>query len=285
VSCSFTASERTVLRRVLNELSLHSQGRTSLEAAAVGSHLHSTRHPMGIARTCWPVRPFRCSHLSRSLTSLAFGTLRGQYDDAYMSYLHELISMMPKYGITCYIDAHQDVWSRHTGGSGAPTWTLELVGFDIYNLKAAGAAHAHNVRISPLLPAWLSFASALEADRRSTEPPLSQLHLEPHDPPPKVWPSGYTKLAAATMSTVFWAGDTFARKRRVARSLHQGEWGKQGKKGEQVGLQEFLQNSMCEAFGVLADKLRDCEAVIGFEVSEGGCSALKRELTSCLYRS
>lgn len=48
--------------------------------------------------------------------------------------------------------------SRHTGGSGAPTWTLELAGFDIRNLKATGAAHAHN------------------------------LHLEPHDPPPKVSP-------------------------------------------------------------------------------------------------
>jgi len=81
-------------------------------------------------------------------------------------------------------------------------------------MKATGAAHAHN------------------------------LHLEPHDPPPNVWPSGVTKLAAATAATVVWGGDD----------------------DEEVGLQTFLQESMCEAFGVLADRLRDLEGVMGFEV-------------------
>ncbi|TNY21435.1 cytoplasmic protein [Rhodotorula diobovata] len=160
----------------------------------------------------------------------------GEHDQAYIAYLHALISLLPQYGIRCYIDAHQDVWSRHAGGSGAPLWTLTLVGFDVRNLKATGAAHAHN------------------------------LHLEPHDPPPNVWPSGVTKLAAATTATVFWGGDVFAPKRRVRRRLHKGEWGQGGNEGEEVGLQEFLQESMCEAFGVLADRLRELEGVMGFEV-------------------
>lgn len=98
----------------------------------------------------------------------------GHYDHDYIDYLHKLITLAPQYGIKLYVDAHQDVWSRHTGGSGAPHWTLDVVGFELRNLKATGAAHAHN------------------------------LHLEPHDPPPKVWPSGYHKLAAGTMATVFW---------------------------------------------------------------------------------
>ncbi|BGP11918.1 hypothetical protein JCM10049v2_007838 [Rhodotorula toruloides] len=160
----------------------------------------------------------------------------GLYDTSYLSYLHSLLSLFPQYGLKCYIDPHQDVWSRHSGGSGAPTWTLTLIGLDIRSFKQTGAAHAHN------------------------------LHLEPDDPPPKVWPSGMTKLAAATAATVFWAGEVFAPKRRVRRRLHQGEWGRAGKEDEEVGLQVFLQESMCEAFGVLADKLRDCEAVMGFEV-------------------
>ncbi|GAA5872896.1 hypothetical protein JCM1840_005882 [Sporobolomyces johnsonii] len=159
----------------------------------------------------------------------------GQHDHAYISYLHSLLSLFPQYGLKAYIDAHQDVWSRHSGGSGAPTWTLQLVGLDIRNLKATGAAHAHN------------------------------LHLGEEDPPPKVWPSGMTKLAGATMATVFWGGEVFAPKRRVRRRLHRGEWGQAGE-DEEVGLQTFLQESMCEAFGVLADALRDCEAVMGFEV-------------------
>lgn len=112
----------------------------------------------------------RTSHRCFLLGALAhFPARSGQYDEAYITYLHELISMMPKYGITCYIDPHQDVWSRHTGGSGAPTWTLELVGFDIYNLKTTGAAHAHNVRgyyaLSFTLP-----ASTSNADPLLTEP-------------------------------------------------------------------------------------------------------------------
>ncbi|GAA6037743.1 hypothetical protein JCM8097_002319 [Rhodosporidiobolus ruineniae] len=160
----------------------------------------------------------------------------GQYDEEYLDYLHQLVSLMPKYGIKAYIDAHQDVWSRHAGGSGAPLWTLTLAGFDVRNLKATGAAHAHNV------------------------------HLSPSDPPPKVWPSGMTKLAAATMATIFWGGEVFAPLRRVRRRLHGGKWGQEGAEDEEVGLQVFLQESMAEAFGRLAERVRECEAVVGFEV-------------------
>ena len=42
-----------------------------------------------------------------------------------------------------FIDPHQDVWSRFTGGSGAPRWTLERAGFDVDKLHASGAAFVH----------------------------------------------------------------------------------------------------------------------------------------------
>ncbi|KDE05055.1 hypothetical protein, variant [Microbotryum lychnidis-dioicae p1A1 Lamole] len=159
----------------------------------------------------------------------------GQYDTDYIDYLRSLISLFPEYGIKCYIDAHQDVWSRHTGGSGAPTWTLELVGFDIRNLKATGAAHAHN------------------------------LNLDDDDPAPQNWPSGYTKLAGATMATLFWAGETFAPKRQVKRGQSAAVWG-QDAPDEKVGVQVFMQKCMIGAFGALADALTNLPAVIGFEV-------------------
>ena len=41
---------------------------------------------------------------------------------------------------------HQDVWSRYSGGSGAPAWTLELVGFDLTALEETGAAYFGGVR-------------------------------------------------------------------------------------------------------------------------------------------
>lgn len=75
------------------------------------------------------------------------------------------------------------------------------------------------------------------------------------------------KLAAATMATVFWAGDTFASKRKIKRGLHKTGLGG-GNPDDDVGIEEFLQVSMIEAFGALGDRVRDLEAVMGFEVSK-----------------
>ena len=110
---------------------------------------------------------------------------RQKYDLEYIEYLRTIIEALPKYGLWCMIDAHQDVFSRLTGGSGAPGWVVSLIGFDVRNLMECGAAHLH---------------------------PLA---LEMTDPPPSVWPSGYQKLAAATCNTVFWAGDAFTPKRKA----------------------------------------------------------------------
>lgn len=46
----------------------------------------------------------------------------GKYDEEYIDYLRKLLEMMPTYGIKCFVCAHQDVWSRFSGGSGAPGW-------------------------------------------------------------------------------------------------------------------------------------------------------------------
>jgi len=69
---------------------------------------------------------------------------------------------------------HQDVWSRYAGGSGAPAWTLEHAGFDLYALEESGAAWLRGVR----------GGGHSEAERG-------------------LWPCGYQKLAAATMAWVF----------------------------------------------------------------------------------
>ncbi|KAI8378038.1 glycoside hydrolase superfamily [Radiomyces spectabilis] len=104
----------------------------------------------------------------------------GQYDEEYIDYLRELIALMPKYGLKCMIDPHQDTWSRFSGGSGAPGWTFEVAGMNIRNFKETGAAYVHNT------------------------------NAVPGDPLPMVWPTNYTKLASCTMFTLFFGGDTFA---------------------------------------------------------------------------
>ncbi|KAG0080791.1 hypothetical protein BGZ90_011301 [Linnemannia elongata] len=144
----------------------------------------------------------------------------GIYDEKFIDSLVELIDLMPKYGIKCFIDPHQDCWSRFSGGSGAPGWTFEAAGLDLRKFKATGAAYVHNT------------------------------NQEAGDSPPMVWPTNYTKLAASTMFTLFWAGDTFA-----PNKMYQGE-----------PIQQFLQNRYFACYNHLAQRLSHLDAVIGFEV-------------------
>jgi hypothetical protein len=44
----------------------------------------------------------------------------GQYDEEYLTYLRAIVEKAAEYDIACFIDPHQDVWSRWTGGDGAP---------------------------------------------------------------------------------------------------------------------------------------------------------------------
>jgi hypothetical protein len=101
----------------------------------------------------------------------------GIYDNDYINYLLELFKISEVYGIQFFIDPHQDTWSRFSGGSGAPGWTFEVAGLDITTFKETGAAEFYDFK-----------------DDRGK----------------MVWPSNYTKLACATMFTLFWGGHTFA---------------------------------------------------------------------------
>jgi endoglycosylceramidase len=46
----------------------------------------------------------------------------GRYDDAYVARVLRLDSLLARYGIRTVVDFHQDLWSRKTGGDGAPDW-------------------------------------------------------------------------------------------------------------------------------------------------------------------
>ncbi|KAH7025068.1 uncharacterized protein B0I36DRAFT_366964 [Microdochium trichocladiopsis] len=161
-------------------------------------------------------------------------------DVEYIDYLRRLVAMMPQYGLKCFICAHQDVWSRFSGGSGAPAWTFEAAGFDIEAFTDTGAAYIHGQDEARR-------AGGLAKDN------------EPSGP--FVWPSGYQKLAASTMATLFWAGDALAPKLRCMRTVPSPS----GKGEAEVSVQTFLQDALIEAFGRLADAVSPLEACIGFE--------------------
>ncbi|KAI9347407.1 glycoside hydrolase superfamily [Zopfochytrium polystomum] len=103
----------------------------------------------------------------------------GIYDYEYMDYVVQVLLKAKEYGFRVFIDAHQDVWSRFSGGSGAPGWTFRVAGLDITKFKETHAAIVHNTYDEPSFPKM-------------------------------IWPTNYHKLAAATMFTLFFGGSIFA---------------------------------------------------------------------------
>ena len=141
----------------------------------------------------------------------------GLYDEEYLDYLYAVVKKAGQYGFHVFVDPHQDVYSRFSGGDGAPGWTLEAAGFDMRNFKETGAAIVH------------------------------QTHGDPF--PRMVWPTNAYKLAAATMFTLFFAGNDFAPKTKV----------------DGIPIQDYLQGHYLNAMKMVAKKLRSLDCVMGFD--------------------
>jgi len=107
----------------------------------------------------------------------------GLYDEVYLDYLYAIVKKAADYDLYVFIDPHQDVWSRFSGGDGAPGWAFEVVGMDITKFQQTGAAFTHQ---------------------------------EGGDPYPRMrWPANYSKFACATMFTLFFGGNIFAPETKV----------------------------------------------------------------------
>jgi hypothetical protein len=106
----------------------------------------------------------------------------GIYDEEYLAYLRKICLAAEEKGISLFIDPHQDVWSRWTGGDGAPLWTLEKLGMDPDRLDAVGAA--------------------------LTQQRYGEFHNGPF--PRMIWPTNYSRYGAATLFTLFFGGNTYA---------------------------------------------------------------------------
>jgi hypothetical protein len=107
----------------------------------------------------------------------------GIYDESYLAYLRKLLLEAEKAGISVYMDPHQDVWSRFSGGDGAPGWTMERLGMDLSRLDETGAALT------------MEGYAGLHGGR-------------PY--PSMIWPSNYSRYGAATLFTLFFGGKTYA---------------------------------------------------------------------------
>jgi hypothetical protein len=141
----------------------------------------------------------------------------GEYDEEYLDYLYQVVKKAGEHGIDLFIDPHQDVWSRMSGGDGAPGWTFEVVGMDVTRFSEIGAAIVHAIHGDPF--------------------------------PRMIWPTNYTKLAAATMFSLFFGGNDFAPQTKV--------------EGEPV--QEYLQRHYFDAIKQVAMRLKDLPNVVGYD--------------------
>jgi len=151
----------------------------------------------------------------------------GQYDEAYLDYIADVARRADEHGLVLFIDFHQDVWSRMSGGDGAPGWVFEAVGLDFTRFDAAGAAHVMQHRYDYDSP---------EARQEDRYPMMS-------------WASNYRLPANGIMWTAFFAG-----------SLLTPGW-----KVDGVNVQAFLQGHYIGAVVALAERLKHLPNVIGFD--------------------
>lgn len=150
----------------------------------------------------------------------------GIYDTDYLDYFAEVARRAGDHGFHVFVDFHQDVWSRMSGGSGAPGWTFEAVGLDFRRFQAADAAI--------VMQAAVDFGDP-----------------NPHQAsyPQMVWSSNYQLPANGIMWTLFWLG-------RGATP---------GFLIEGINVQDFLQRHYLGAVEQVAMRVAEMPHVIGFD--------------------
>jgi hypothetical protein len=151
----------------------------------------------------------------------------GIYDEAYLAYLRKILLAAEKEGINVFIDPHQDVWSRWTGGDGAPAWTMEKLGMDLNLMDQCDAAVTR---------------------QRYSIYHKSKKHPKGKPYPKMIWPGNYNRYAAATMFSLFFGGKTYAPDLHID--------------GENI--QDWLQNHYIAAFKHTQRRLKNCNAIAGW---------------------
>jgi hypothetical protein len=87
----------------------------------------------------------------------------GEHDEQYLDYVRECVRRAGERGLLVFVDPHQDVWSRWTGGDGAPFWTFELAGLRPEKFVEAGAVMLDaldwpsNAMTAPVATMWTLF--------------------------------------------------------------------------------------------------------------------------------
>ncbi|EMY62429.1 glycoside hydrolase family 5 protein [Leptospira terpstrae] len=188
-------------------------------------------------------RPFPLSEADTHFTRLkkwGFNVLRllttweavehkgpGEYDEAYLDYFTEIVRLAGEYGFYVFVDFHQDVWSRMTGGDGAPGWIFEKMGIDYRKLSEADAA--------------IVMQRAYDYNR----PGIRQ----EENYPTMCWSQNYRYAGNAILWTLFFGGKDFAPNFLI-----------DGK-----NVQDYLQGHYLGCMKQIAERVKDFDFVLGFD--------------------
>ena len=188
-------------------------------------------------------RPFPLDEADEHLDRLrrwGFGCLRllttweavehagpGRYDEEYLDFYAELCRRAGEKGFYVFVDFHQDVWSRMTGGDGAPGWVFEALGMDLAALSAADAA--------------LVMQHAYDYD--------DPRGRQEDNYPTMCWSRNYRYPANGILWTLFFGGRDFA----------------PGFEVDGRNVQDFLQGHYLACQRAVAERVADLPHVLGFD--------------------
>ena len=217
--------------------------------------------PTDIQNDSWIGRPFPLEEADEHFTRLkawGFNCLRFlttweaiehagpyQYDEPYLDYFAKLVEEAGKYGFYVFVDPHEDVWSRVTGGDGAPLWLFNKVGLDYTKFDDADAAVTMQGLYDP------------DPDKNKYE------HL--------AWFQNAFYFPTATMWTLFFGGRDFAPNLKLEDEAS----------GEFVNIQDYLQKHYIESVKQIAKRVKDMPHVFGFDsMNEPGTGFIGRPMTA-----
>ena len=152
----------------------------------------------------------------------------GCYDEAYLDYYTRICELAGAHGFYVLVDFHQDVFSRMTGGDGAPGWVFDAVGLDFTRFASADAAH--------VMQACYDYQ-----DPRPRQPErYAQMS----------WANNYNMPANGVMWTLFFGGARFTPDFHID--------------GQNV--QDYLQGHFFGAQRALAERVAHLPHVMGFDI-------------------
>ena len=106
----------------------------------------------------------------------------GRYDEEWIESTIQILRKAKEYDFMVSMDPHQDVWSRFSGGSGAPMWTLYAMGLNPQTFDVTEAAMVQNT------------------------------YPDPAQFPKMIWSTNYQRMANQVAWTLFFGGRDFAPK-------------------------------------------------------------------------